>query len=650
MSMLAASSFAQCPNDSKIKWEAWVDPIFGKDTNHLVDDVSLPGPARISPYLTIQVAIDDVQNKLNVGEEGIVHLMPGLYSEATRQTFPIHMKNGVHVQGAGAKECVLRVRGGTPGPQGNPMSLHYPAAGTTDEPSRRRAVIVAVDFKSASVSGIPLGPNGEIGWPDEREGPTLDGVTIQGAEVQVSMEDEHTIIRGRVSNCVFDMRDVPEIDDEAFAGPDFGVLVCARYFSGNPPSGPEPIYYDNGHSTHYPPHHIQLFNNTFIQGALRDGEEPLIDFAKEDSVAICDFAEPMTPAPPAINNEDPDIRVRGINRHNVQNNLIRHVKEGLRTAMLGIDDGDAHCARANGLVVPRPTNAFDSLAMGTLSAPNGLYAVDIDPPLNVPTPRVDLSSQDPGFVGEYLTQTRGHYIRDFRILPDSAMLDQGVSPDYTASCGFVGAVNGLEHRDSVGYMKEVFDFDGEVHGNPRIVGGETDIGFDEIDELIIAGCYGNDTKSHYRPWDPGLGNEPGFSSPIVPTGLIDRVHVMRNPHTAPLSMPVAFAFTADFTLGSGTAWPNMPGSLPSPLFVPWAVWLDVFTYAPGFLTLTSTPTSWTNWQYGQVHAFGEDSRPLDDGPSSPPAPPALTSYFNSQIIFFDVNGNLASSNLQSEYY
>lgn len=642
VAVLSVVGRAQCPNDNPVRWEAWVDPVLGDNSLATVDQVGVPGTARDLRFKTIQTAIDAVNAQLLQNEEGIVHLMPGLYSSNLGEAFPIHMRPKVHVQGAGAKECVLRAR------SGGGMMLHYPLNGTTNEPARRMpGTLVAVDFSTAAWGGTEL--------DDSVSGPMLDGVTIQGADVQVSMEDEHTIIRGRVSNCVFDMRDVRDSDSENISGPDFGVLVCAKYWSGG-------TYRDAGVATHYPPHHIQLFNNTFVQGALRSRDAAMVDLSLPDSVAVCDFAEPMTPSS-GPNPEDPDIRVRGINRHNIQNNLFRclDTRPRARTAMLGVDLGDAHCALARGLSTPRPTNAFNRGTATTKSVQTGLYSVLVLAPNVLPSPRVDLGPTDPGFVGEYLTQNRGAYIRDFRLLPDSVLVDQGASPLYTTGCGRIGAVNGLIHQESLGSLEQSFDFDGEVHGNPRIAGNEVDIGFDETDALLLAGSYGNDTKSHFNPWNPNLGVEPGAGTPVVPQGLADRSYITRVP------MPMIHTITTDTALANvvtlappvPSAWDHMLGTfavltllpLPSPL-PPLPMWVD-FTH-PSFnssVTSNSLPASWTNWQSAQVHSFGEFIWVnADDVVLPAPFPPVFTSYFNSQIVFIDAQGNLVSSNLQSEYF
>jgi hypothetical protein len=114
-----------------------------------------------------------------------VHALPGLYADDNPipQTFPINMVPKVDVQGAGAKECVLRVRH----PQS--FSTYWPLT-----------------------TGLIRRPNtqhrGRLHQPETATEPVMfDGFTIQGADIQVYAETELGPRSGIVSNCVFDMRD-----------------------------------------------------------------------------------------------------------------------------------------------------------------------------------------------------------------------------------------------------------------------------------------------------------------------------------------------------------------------------------------------------------------------------------------------------------
>lgn len=155
-------------------YQAWVDPFNGADAAGTVDDRTLP-------YATINAAIVGLQNAgANAARQGLVHALPGLYADdnVIPQSFPIRMRPHVHVQGAGAKECVLRVRSTSSG-----LSPYWPlSTGLTRVPAS-----IAVDFT----------------FQTNLEEPSMfDGFTIQGACVQVYAETELGPRSGRVSNRV----------------------------------------------------------------------------------------------------------------------------------------------------------------------------------------------------------------------------------------------------------------------------------------------------------------------------------------------------------------------------------------------------------------------------------------------------------------
>ncbi|MBK7642113.1 MAG: hypothetical protein IPJ19_03545 [Planctomycetes bacterium] len=638
LAILGSQAHAQCGNGLKVQWEAWVDPVRGDDATATVDQIGVTSNGKDHPFMHINAAISRVANSRVLGQnEGIVHVLPGLYSWGSNQeVFPIQMSRGVHLQGAGAKETVLRVR------DTDPTRLkRYPLRNSTAA-QRFQPHTVAVDFGSANFG------SGVYQVPDFESGPMLDGFTIQGAEIQVSFESELGIIRGRVSNCVFDMR---EKGAEQLLGPDFGILICAVY-------DPNHTYIDSdAHEKHYVPHHLHAFNNTFIQGSMAYHSDTGIgmDLAKLDAVGICDFAETL----------DQDGALRGVNRHDIQNNLFRTLDGNPRAAMLGIDQGDAHVLISSAGPLPRPTNAFDAGMARTTSVPNQRFTSLIvntgimGLPAIAPLPVVDLAPADPGFIGEYLSLQRGTLIRDFRLLPDSVLVDRGASPAYVASCGTIGALNQLDYSESRGSLKESFDFDGEGNGNPRIRGADVDIGMDETDVLEVAGSYGNDTKSHYQPWNPTLGFEiPGV--PIVPAGSANRSYITPN------AGPLLHFINIDFRLQNVVtgipatpplpwAWTSMPGSVGVPnttLFPPFSIWLDFVGYVPQNVSTTSTAQAWVNWQSAQVHAFGEFVWANANDDSNPPVGPipAFTSYFNTQVVILNAAGALVASNLQSEYF
>ncbi|MEQ1728252.1 MAG: hypothetical protein ABL982_07705 [Vicinamibacterales bacterium] len=627
---LAPTAFAQCIQ-KEIVQEAWVDPVDGFVPGIVGDPTT--------PFLQINDAILAVQAALvgsGPGKEGVVHLMPGLYSDTGTQPqfFPVNMRDRVHVQGAGAKECVLRVRTAAP-----ILQRYLPLAGTTPTPIgmpniRRQGVRIAVSYFNATT------PTDYA----EEMGPMLDGVTIQGADIQVSVDSEFLPVRGRVSNCVFDMRNTVDVEGEGWTGPQFGVLICAVYnLAGSFVDRSHEREYE--HDRHYPTHHVHLLNNTFLFGGLRDYEAGAVDFAEQPAVGICDFAEPL--------DQDPIQILRGINRHNIQNNLFRMVdgNPNANMATLGIDVGDAHVLVGSGGVLPRPTNAFDA---GTAGITNGTYESFAAP---LPLPAVDMTLEDPAFVGEYLTVQTARYVRDLRLLPDSILVDQGASPADPDGdgCFVLTAVNELAYYEIPQPLGTIidssFDFDGEVHGNPRVVGEDIDIGFDETDALITAGSYGNDTKSHEFPWR--IVPDEMVGVPTIPTGGQNRNYIV--PDSANVAFGLTHFINLDptlFTVVPQVSWTNMPGTLAMPLVIvlppPVTVWLNPI---PAGVTTPIVPQAYANWQADSIapHLFKEFIWTVADG-GSPGVVGPLTAYLSAQVLFIDVLGNLILSNLQSEYF
>ena len=602
---------AQCPQDTYV--EAWVDPFYGNNATGMVRDIT-------KPFQTISAAITAVGSSLGNDEEGLVHALPGLYArhinnQEIGEQFPIRMQSRVHVQGAGAKETVIRAR--AEDENQNFMSVYWPENGNPHRGLR----LVAVDFSQAT--GL--------------EPVMFDGFTIQGADIQVYAESLHDSPKGRVSNCVFDMRHGGEEDLE---GPSFGQMTVRRNI-GEKMVRYEPVFF-------------HTFNNTFLQG-YRYGEGPTeVDLARPEAVAICDVNDPESPS--GIVDPGP---IRGLNDLHIQNNEIRCLS-GVgqqRTALLGIDAGDT------GVVVPAPTtqtNAFDSLLVG---------GVSVDPLMtfssaivgSTPTPKVDLGLGDPGYVGECVSFMLNTFNLDLRKLMDSILIDQGVAPVFaspTACTAELRAINNqvyLERRRTDSALGS-FDFDGEGIGNPRVVGNAIDIGFDEVDSLVIAGCYGNNTKSHHLPYDTTQGVEI-TGVPRIPTGHPERFYFTATPRLfmywlsfKDIVLPTSGPGAIDWF--DSSPWTHLHGALPfqntAPTFV--SPWLDTSWATPHSATIidggsyTSTANSWTNWESGQLHSFGIHTWLADEILT-----PHIPWYFGGQT--FHIQGtSIVSSNLSSEYF
>src|SRR5690606_34633020 len=150
---------------------------------------------------------------------------PGIYSAATNQeNLPVIMADQVSVQGVGARRCVIRGDGSI-----TPFNVFWP----TPPMGQRQPREILVDFSFVE---------------DMENESMLDGFTFQGGDVQVYVESEFTMKRGRISNCIFDLVEGGEFD---LYGPSFGLLTVQPYC-------PE--------TSQYFDIKLNVLNNTFIQG------------------------------------------------------------------------------------------------------------------------------------------------------------------------------------------------------------------------------------------------------------------------------------------------------------------------------------------------------------------------------------------------
>jgi hypothetical protein len=526
--------------------EVFVDPVNGSDAN--------PGTMAL-PVQTAGTAIAiAVASGPGPGNRGLVHLGPGVYSAATNgETFPLVMADFVDLQGAGAKQTVLR------GDQSQLSPVFYPTDINGDCTCGTNEVReILVDFSLLDDAGY-----------DEM----VDAVTFQGGHVQVHAEATFLHdVHGRVSNCVFDMLEFPDPNPLlAYPAPDFGVLLVHEWPDKFVDGGP------------YRNVFFHLFNNTFIQSwdpnPPAEPGEPLFS-ALPSSVAICDVNDPRCDLGPF---GDPNTTLRGVGDPNIQSNLIRAFDPTPPTALMGIELGDVTCLVGS---QPGTSNAFDPAAVG---GANGTFCSTI---LSTPLPRAlggvlplnpnaRTGGIDPAFVGEVLTSVGGipiTHARDWRLIHDSILIDQGTGPD--PATGVLQAANLTSHTDLACLPMSSFDFDGEYYGNGRLVVPTfffpmspplPDIGFDETEVLIDAGMV-NDTIVHTpvlpTPWGnvlPGLGFHVLIypSSNFVPASDSHFVTVNNN-----------FPFPA-YNNFPGTLFPPIAGFAGLP---PWStLWLDIFT-------------------------------------------------------------------------
>ena len=523
--------------------EVFVDPVNGSNAN--------PGTLALPVLTATQGIAIAVASGPGVGNPCTVRLGPGIYSSATNgETFPLVMADFVDLQGAGAKQTVLR------GDQTQLMPVFYPtdvAGNCTCGTHEVREVLVEFSLLS-----------------DPNYDEMVDAVTFQGGHVQVYDKARYHDRYGRVSNCVFDMLYFPDADPRlAYPAPDFGVLLVHEW-PGKGEGGYRDVFF-------------HLFNNTFIQSwdphPSAEPGEPMFS-ALASSVAICDVNDPHCDLGMF---GDPNTSLRGVGDPNIQSNLIRAFDPTPPTALMGIELPDVTCLIGS---QPGTSNSFDPAAVG---GANGTFCSTITStplprllggvfPLN-PNPRT--GGIDPAFVGEVLTTVGGipiTHARDWRLIHDSILIDQGTGPD--PILGILQAANFTTHTDLACLPMSSFDFDGEYYGNGRVVVPTfffpmspplPDIGFDETEVFIDAGMV-NDTIVHTpslaTPWGnvlPGLGFHVLIypSSNFVPASDSHFVTVNNN-----------FPFPA---------YNNFPGSLFPPIagfagLTPWStLWLDIFT-------------------------------------------------------------------------
>jgi hypothetical protein len=402
--------------------EVWVNPQFGfgNDAN--------PG-TQAAPFRTIQRAMlfmGTPPTPLGINNQGLIHLMHGIYSAATNsETFPITMLDFVNIQGAGAKQVVLR------GSQLQNQTVFFPTdAGSCTCGSRVQAEVL-VDFSQLSDTSY-----------DEM----LDAVTLQSGNVQVYAESFQYPIYGRISNCIFDMLDNFV---EGYAPPAFGILMVHRWVPGEKEPG------------HYEDVPLNVFNNTFVQSwdpVPFAGGEPLFS-AAGNSVAICDVVDPRCDLG---SHGDFNTGLRGVGNPNIQNNLIRAHDATPPTALMGIDDSDVTCVVCT---QPGRSNAFDPAAVGGsngsfCSTVIGAFPLPRAVPAGLLNPNARTGGIDPTFVGEVLSSVGGISIlnaRDWRILHDSVLVDAGSGP----ALGALVAANGTAYVDAACTPSSSFDFDGE---------------------------------------------------------------------------------------------------------------------------------------------------------------------------------------------
>lgn len=710
------------PAESGPLARVWVHPTDGADPlltdeHAYVNDPSLK-------FKTLQAAIDALQRHLaanyekdeNPDEQGLVIALPGLYGPhgaalSSNESLPIVMRDRVHVRGVGARRCVIRGVG-----QPNTPSLFWPDCtngtyGTGCSTSSRE---VLVTFSHSTVLGHLPGsttpppwfvPSIEY-WQRENVAEALDGFTFEGGELQV-LFNVATVQpgmwpAGRVSHCVFDMRDgweaLPGVPASTVNGPWIGILMARRAntFTGSQYTG----YLDAP---------TLIANNTFVfaewRGTATTGT--WIVQSLPEAVGIIDVTNPNCGSYPG----DPDARLRGVGNPCIVGNLFRTAPSSAPVrpfAMLGIDDPDTRVWDGISYV---QTNAFDPARVGSTnghfwSRPVASMVVEsgsqnsgntlwncqqssnsntgcgqqpspcaLTSPPGPPAAHIwdgsTPTSVDPGFVGEYIASgaTPGsateHY-RDWRLLPGSPLEDRGawgVQVNSAAPRKYLTQVSfppppyqneGLEflQRPLRDAELDLLTWDGEHWGNPGVVGAAPDIGFDERHLLICAGSWSNDSNSH---------NQPGFLHPGLAAGSPKRVFILPESaggiqlNAGSPSLTIYLTELVPTGTSAGDGWIAPPLALASP---PSLASLPV-DFRTKYIAFGSTPAPWTkplglsaraSWDHGPKPFYSFPfvvAEFVDDECSG--GPTCKHAYFNMQGVV-EVGGVVAlRSNMQGEY-
>ncbi len=712
MSLAGAAAAQDCSNAVR----AYVHPHTGWDPplGNLQDALRRLDNQR-TPFKTIQRAIDVCQlgvadqflnggdgpggNPPNPDAFGIVFCLPGIYGPGGQSAgevagdwdeLPIRMRDRVSVQGQGARRTLIR---GINDQNQESLLPTLEPCGTVSN------VEVLVTFESehsqaADVFGAALP------WaaPGENSEEMFDGFTLQSGDFQVLVDSEFAGARARISNCIFDMRnhsdDMPNpLTGQALDGPYFGIAI--RHV------------YDLQAQTYFP-HTPNILNNTFILGeadvfsAGSGGPCPALSCARDEAVAIIDFNNPQCDAVGGGGGGDPgeeeepgqgqggtgggDVNqeFRGVGDPNIQNNLIRTlpIQDMLVTEFLGIDSTDTEVDVGGGTRFG-PTNAFDSTRVGIQ---NAMFTSTILPGQSLPTPRVDTLTNDPGFVGEITALLIGNTIsnpsqrRDWRIMPDSTMVDEGSRPTPTTVVlgrpdvgAVLRAVNQTEYVEPDCGQISSYDFDGEIYGNRRMI-NEVDIGADEFHLTVQAGNWADDSNSHNFP-------APLFNADITETGLPLRWFVFPDdPDIVGFAVlgstfrPIVFAaapgpvtlpgWIRPFGTVAATLEPNRPVGF-NERYIRYQNGLLRYPFDSTCVGIDQ-PLPWlggrqsfsaANPVTGQLHqmAWLTDinfpSFPPQDNEGSviPGCPPPLESYFNMQVEVLLTSGDRLLTNMQAEY-
>jgi hypothetical protein len=666
---------------------------------HEVDRINNPS----APTKTIQAAIDLAFAHLlgnyhatnNHDQEAVVHLMPGIYGPATAQngqigndeTYPITMRDRVHVRGVNARRCVIRgLRIGADEYVDNLMQVFWPISGTCsvgdpnfpNVPNGYRMKEVLVDYTGSGSYAFDGTFNPVVvpwAWGTAE---LLDGVTLQGGDVQVYfgfLAELPLPLHGRIANNLFDMRDFFTVENNyLLTGPSMGLLVATSWM-------------DEIHSSlavtgeGYIPQEAHIAGNTFLMAELvydTGSQTGTWEQSRVGSVGVLDTSFPI-----CVGVGDPD-GPKGVNHMGLQNNLFRTFTDGKgknldRMAMIGVSADDALLdvggtfMDTNAYGVDRcgsATSGTGSPELSFVSPPastsitgsidfGGGHIIPLwnGPPTGVPpgAPSVPIwdgkaslgTQYDPAFVGEYLRTVSPAKLsyRDWRLIPGSPLQDKG---RWNAINDFM---NPAVYPESDCDALKISKWDHEGYGNPRIIDGNPDIGFDEVQLGVICGSYANHSYSH---------NHASSLNPQMPSEQDTRFVMLRRtqPNTgAPLAGRTLRLVSNEIVPGPGyRAWTVPPGSLTAPSTqsnsLPDYNLLYTSTSpgggVPWMQTYFSTVPSaflWPNWQSAPAPQFQMSliQLPADDETVG------FTSWVNAQPVVLGAGFPTLFGSMQPEY-
>jgi len=695
-------------------------------------------------FKTLQAGIDAMQRHLaneydavtNPNEQGIVYALPGLYGPfgpgvSSDDQLPIRMRDRVHVQGAGARQCVIRGASTIGQAVTNTATVLLPTRPSISTAPREVLVTYGLAHPGTYLPTIdgspPTTPAPWLIYPPaldaDNAAEVFDSFSLLGGDVQVSLEQIGTFLAPewgpacRISNCVFDLRHdwkhiVPPLTESSpsgtnIAGPYVGIHIPRRAtcYSGDP--GAQYVGYLDGRTL--------IAHNTFVFAHWNNipgqGWE---SWSRDEAVGILDFNNPACATTPCT---DPNattasgvIDYRGIGNPCIVGNVFRTrplVAGALVQpfAMLGIEARDTLVSNGTSFV---QTNLFDPGRVGstnnvgnpTSTSASGFFSrpvlstlvesvatngradlwncatvgwaacsLSTGPCLTTspaPSPAAGLalwngtSGVDPAFVGEYVSTVLGastlalRSYRDWRVMPGSPVENRAIVPPGNA---YVTPAGSFSFATNEPPELDLFKWDGERWGNPRVVDGAPDVGFDERHLVIEAGNWASDTNSH---------NVPGFMTPFG-VGQSTRYFIL------PRQTPTVIVNTANRWLqlfqtsvdppdpSSGDGWIAPPGALLTPPSLA-ALPASYRTKYVSFATASTAPISlagaFVSWSPFGNPAVGTSEFVLrswvDDECSGSPC---KHSYFNLQGVIYDnpdPNGlgtgtELLRANMQGEY-